>query len=81
MSRVTFQFTNGQTRTMHELAAAVLAKRGLGVYMTRDMVAAKIEVDSEGHPWDPEQHVASKLQNKDGTWRKKPGAAKQDGDE
>ena len=66
---------------MHELAAAVLAKRGLGVYMTRDMVAAKIEVDAEGHPWDAELHAATRIKNKDGTWRKKPGAAKQDGDE
>lgn len=33
------------------------------------------ELDSAGDAWNPEIHVASKLQNKDGTWRKKPGAA------
>lgn len=33
------------------------------------------ELDSAGVSWDANIHVASKLQNKDGTWRKKPGAS------
>lgn len=39
------------------------------------------ELDSAGHSWDPAIHVASKLQNKDGTWRKKPGASTQESTE
>jgi hypothetical protein len=84
MSRVTFKFKNGSTRVMHSLAADVLYRRGLGTYMTRDLVADRTapalatseEVDSAGNPWNAELHVASKLKNQDGTWRKKPGAHK-----
>lgn len=83
MSRVTFKFKNGTERKMMAIQADVLAKRGLGTYMTRDLVAdrtsvAAIEVDSAGDAWNPDLHVASKLKNQNGTWRKKPGAAAQD---
>ena len=33
-----------------------------------------VETDSENVAWDASMHVASKLKNVDGTWRKKPGA-------
>lgn len=32
------------------------------------------ELDSAGEAWNPDIHAASKIQNNDGTWRKKPGA-------
>lgn len=81
MSRVTFKFKGGQERKMMSIQAEVLFKRGLGTYMTSDMghkpMATKVvaEVDSAGDEWNPEMHVASKLKNQNGTWRKKPGAA------
>lgn len=97
MKRVTFTFKNGYERKMLVAAADVLTKRGLGTYETRDMAnmpqvqktpadASEIftpdeELDSAGVSWDPSIHVASKLQNKDGTWRKKPGAASHESDE
>lgn len=33
-----------------------------------------VDLDSDNTPWDPALHVASKLKNGDGTWRKRPGA-------
>lgn len=36
------------------------------------------EVDSEGKQWDASLHVATKIKNADGTWRKKPGRAAQE---
>lgn len=84
MSRVTFKYQNGKERKMSSVAADILTRRGLGTYMTRDMVAARTppkiattepDVDSAGEAWNPEFHVASKLKNQNGTWRKKPGAA------
>lgn len=33
-----------------------------------------VELDSEGVAWDAATHVATKLKNADGTWRKRPGA-------
>lgn len=73
---------NGVEKMMEERYAKILAKMGRLTYMTRDMVAAPVkevepseELDSAGTPWNADLHVASKLQNKDGTWRKKPGAA------
>lgn len=35
---------------------------------------AIVETDSDGAEWDAAMHVATKLKNADGTWRKKPGA-------
>lgn len=91
MSRVTFQFKNGTTRQMLPIQADVLAKRGLGTYLTRDMVADRTpptiattegpELDSSGIAWDADLHVASRLKNNNGTWRKKPGAAAAQADE
>jgi len=80
MSRVTFKFQNGKERKMHPYVADVLTRRGIGTYMTRDLVASRpqapaVEVDSAGDEWNPDLHVASKLKNQNGTWRKKPGAA------
>lgn len=80
MSRVTFKFKNGKERQMPSVLADVLTRRGMGTYMTRDLVAARpsvpaVEVDSAGDEWNPDLHVASKLKNQNGTWRKKPGAA------
>ena len=86
MSRVTFRFQNGKERKMSSVAADVLTRRGLGTYLTRDLVADRTpkapppELDSAGEPWNPEIHVASKLQNNNGTWRKKPGAAQAQAD-
>lgn len=82
MSRVTFKFKNGMERKMMAIQADVLFKRGLGTYLTTDMghkpgviKAAEPETDSAGEVWNPDFHVASKLKNQNGTWRKKPGAA------
>lgn len=80
MSRVTFKFQNGRERKMSSVAADVLTRRGLGTYLTRDMVADRpkspaVELDSAGEPWNPDFHVATKLKNQNGTWRKKPGGA------
>ena len=33
-----------------------------------------VDLDSDNTPWDAALHVASKLKNGDGTWRKRPGA-------
>jgi Ni,Fe-hydrogenase III component G len=61
------------------LIAVRAAREVVDGYMTRDMAdqpkVQKVVLDSAGNPWDESLHVASKLQNKDGTWRKKPGAA------
>lgn len=87
MSRVTFKFKNGMERKMMAIQAEVLFKRGLGTYMTSDMgnkpavIKASVEVDSAGDEWNPDLHVASKLKNQNGTWRKKPGAAAAQADE
>lgn len=97
MNRVTFTFKNGYERKMLVAAADVLTKRGLGTYETRDMAnmpqvqknpadaseifTPDVQLDSADVSWDANIHVASKLQNKDGTWRKKPGAAHQKGTE
>lgn len=85
MSRVSFKFQNGKERKMSSIAADILARRGLGTYMTRDMVASRPEVpavaaefDSAGQEWNSDLHVATKLKNQNGTWRKKPGAAAQE---
>lgn len=82
MSRVTFKFKNGMERKMMAIQADLLFKRGLGTYMTSDMghkptiiKAPAAEVDSTGDEWNPDLHVASKLKNQNGTWRKKPGAS------
>lgn len=90
MSRVNFKFQNGKERKMPSVLADILTRRGIGTYMTRDMVAARQniaapaqarekldlpDVDSAGDEWNPDLHVASKLKNQNGTWRKKPGAA------
>src|SRR3546814_1952286 len=37
------------------------------------------EPDSAGGEWNADLHVSTKLQNADGTWRKKPGAKKEIG--
>lgn len=84
MSRVNFKFQNGKERRMPTVLAEVLNRRGMGSYLTRDMVAAPqdhvaaVEVDSAGDEWNPDLHVATKLKNMNGTWRKKPGAAAQE---
>lgn len=60
------------------LIAVRAAREVVDGYMTRDMAdQPKVQkvVDSAGNPWDENLHVASKLQNADGTWRKKRGAA------
>jgi hypothetical protein len=84
MSRVTFKFKNGKERAMSSVVANILTRRGMGTYMTRDLVADRTppkvattepDVDSAGDAWNPDLHVASKLKNMNGTWRKKPGAA------
>lgn len=91
MSRVIFKFQNGKERKMPTVLAEVLYRKGMGTYLTRDMVASRPTiqpldsrsgnpisdelVDSAGDVWNPELHVASKLKNQNGTWRKKPGAA------
>src|SRR3546814_1734186 len=36
----------------------------------------RVELDSAGDEWNADLHVSTKLQNADGTWRKKPGAKK-----
>lgn len=38
------------------------------------IIDSATEVDSAGQGWNAETHVATKLKNQDGTWRKKPGA-------
>lgn len=65
------------------LVAVRAAREVVDVYQTRDMghlpmktkVVDPVEVDSTGAAWDANLHVASKLKNMNGTWRKKPGAA------
>jgi hypothetical protein len=78
MAKVDFTYNNGRVRAMLPAHAEALQKMKYGTYMTRDMVAERAvpvaEVDSEGQRWDETMHVASKAKNKDGTWRKKPGA-------
>lgn len=89
MNRVTFTFKNGYKRKMLTAAADILTKRGLGTYQTRDIAhipevqkikdASEIftpdeELDSAGESWNADLHVASKIKNQDGTWRKKRGA-------
>lgn len=81
---VTMKLSTGKERSMPEAHAKILHKLGRATYMTRDMVAAVdsapivssgfdlgTEVDSTGAAWDSELHVSTKLQNADGTWRKK----------
>lgn len=46
-----------------EIAAATAAQE-----------APSTETDSAGATWDEKLHVATKLKNGDGTWRKRPGA-------
>jgi KaiC/GvpD/RAD55 family RecA-like ATPase len=88
MSRVTFKFNKkGTERKMSTMLADILYRKGMGTYMTRDLQAeakqtartlpnmTAVEVDSAGDAWNPDLHVASKLKNQNGTWRKKPGAA------
>jgi hypothetical protein len=85
MARVNFKFTKkGTERKMSEVMADILYRKGYGTYMTRDMVASRQapavatsepDVDSAGVQWSADLHVASKLKNQNGTWRKKPGAA------
>lgn len=79
---VSFKFNNGMEKKMLVAAAEIFRKRRLGTYMTTDMghqpviiKAPAVEVDSAGQAWDEALHVASKLKNNNGTWRKKPGAA------
>lgn len=63
------------------LVAVRAAREVVDAYMTRDMASQPkvqkvvAEVDSAGQAWDENLHVASKLKNLNGTWRKKPGAA------
>jgi hypothetical protein len=82
MERVNFTFKNGHVRVMNMLQAKTLTKLGHGTYQTRMMSAAPVvavieepvltaELDSAGEPWDAEIHVATKLKNMNGTWRKK----------
>lgn len=94
MSRVNFKFQNGKERRIPTVLAEVLNRRGMGTYLTRDMVAESTKipamqsmgsnqslddlVDSAGTVWNAEIHVATKLKNMNGTWRKKPGAAAQE---
>lgn len=65
---------------MPVVLADVLSRRGMGEYLTRDMVASSrpslppVQVDSAGDEWNAELHVATKLKNQNGTWRKKPTA-------
>lgn len=39
-------------------------------------VFSEQELDSAGEGWDQTLHLASKVKNADGTWRKRPGGAK-----
>lgn len=77
----------GNERNVEERIARVLEKRGKMAYQTRMLTAdeglystnptppePEPEVDSAGDVWNPDMHVSTKLQNQDGTWRKKPGA-------
>lgn len=78
MPRVSFKFNNGKERNMPAVLADVLSRRGMREYLTRDMVASArpvltaVEVDSAGEEWNADLHVATKLKNQNGTWRKKP---------
>jgi hypothetical protein len=72
----------GAEKTMPVKHAEILYRIGRVEYMTRDMVPAPPqgapvpELDSAGTAWSADFHVATKLKNADGTWRKKPGAAR-----
>lgn len=37
------------------------------------------ELDSAGAAWDESVHVSTRLKNADGTWRRRPGAARTSG--
>lgn len=88
MEKVDFTFKKtGYSRVMAKRQADLLGKLGHGSYQTRMLTAAlpvpadvtptvaAPELDSAGVEWSADLHVASKLQNMNGTWRKKPGAA------
>jgi hypothetical protein len=59
---------------------AVVAPAGSIVSEASQSAAAELidaeELDEHGTVWDPEIHAESKVKNKDGSWRKKPGGAK-----
>lgn len=86
MPKVVFRYKNGREKEMSDRYAVVLEKIGHGSYMTRDMravmpvvhiaspVEQQVELDDNGVPFDPELHAESKVKNKDGSWRKKPGS-------
>lgn len=82
--KVTFTHSSGRQQPMDERYAKVLQKMRRGTYMTRDIVSAEPEqstepeyVDSAGVLWSAELHTSTMLKNQDGTWRKKPGKAKE----
>lgn len=84
------EYPNGRRKEVRDTVGRALVKiKGVkevseGSYLTRDMAdqpkVAKVlpELDSAGNAWDENLHVASKLKNLNGTWRKKPGAAAQE---
>lgn len=81
------EFRNGRRKEVKDAAARYMIKIGTAKavvdYENRSMAdkpkiqkAPEVlpELDSAGDAWNPELHTASKIQNNDGTWRKKPGA-------
>lgn len=54
--------TNATWRKIHE---AALVKS--------EMAEEPVHTDSNGQPWNPDLHAATRSLNKDGTWRKKGG--------
>lgn len=70
MGRLTYQ-----TRDM--VAEPVRAQKPVKVAEpeTIEVAVTEPEFDSAGDAWTADLHVASKLKNQNGTWRKKPGAA------
>ena len=81
-----FDAHSGREKMMEPRFAKILTGIKPQRYMTRDMKAAEpadipvltdeVELDSAGEAWNEELHVATKIRNVDGTWRKRPGAAK-----
>lgn len=64
----------------------VAIRKASPFYETRVMTAAPVsppaqkaqtvDLDSAGDEWDESLHVSTKLKNADGTWRRRPGAAR-----
>ena len=60
-----------------DMAAAALSAHNSQTAPTVAEIPAPAaeELDSAGHPWNPELHASTKSKNADGTWKKRRGAA------